>query len=317
MLVHRRKRHTLSYLKRQENRMSSRAPQKRLNPLPYLLILPTAAFVALFTAWPVLLSIYQSFFRQRMNIARFREPTFIGLDNYIALFTDPYFIQVIRNTLTYIIGTVPISIILGFLFALLANRKMRGVGLLRLAYFHPMVLPMVSAATIWLFFFTPNYGLFNTTLRFLGYTGPQNWTGNPGLALFAVIIVAIWKNAGFYMIFYLAGLQNLPSDIYEAAALDGANGWQTLRDITLPMLRRTTVFITIIAFIDAFRTVDHIFVLTGGGPSRASTVLLFELWAQRFEYQDIGISAAITVIFVVVLLAFTVTNFLTSERREA
>jgi sn-glycerol 3-phosphate transport system permease protein len=119
------------------------------------------------------------------------------------------------------------------------------------------------------------------------------------------------------MIFYLAGLQNLPSDIYEAAALDGANGWQTLRDITLPMLRRTTVFITIIAFIDAFRTVDHIFVLTGGGPSRASTVLLFELWAQRFEYQDIGISAAITVIFVVVLLAFTVTNFLTSERREA
>ena len=297
--------------------MSSPPSHKKLNPLPYVLILPTAAFVALFTAWPVLLSVYQSFFRQRMNIARFREPTFIGLDNYIALFTDPYFIQVIRNTLFYILGTVPVSIIIGFLFALLANRKMRAIGFLRLAFFHPMVLPMVSAATIWLFFFTPNYGLFNTALRFLGYSGAENWTGNPGLALFSVIIVAIWKNSGYYMIFYLAGLQNLPSEVYEAAALDGANGWQTMWEITFPLLRRTTLFITIVAFIDSFRTVDHIFVLTSGGPSRASTVLLFELWVQRFEYQDIGTSAAITVIFVVVLLAFTVTNFITSERKEA
>jgi sn-glycerol 3-phosphate transport system permease protein len=282
-----------------------------------VLIFVTAAFVALFTAWPVVLSIYQSFFRQRMNIARFREPTFVGLENYIDLFTDPYFIQVIRNTLIYIIGTVPISILIGFLFALLANRKMRGIGFFRLAFFHPMVLPMVSAATIWLFFFTPNYGLFNTALRFLGYTGAENWTGNPDLALLSVIIVAIWKNAGYYMIFYLAGLQNLPSEVYEAAALDGANGWQTLWEITFPLLRRTTVFITIVAFIDAFRTVDHIFVLTSGGPSRASTVLLFELWLQRFEYQDVGSSAAITVIFVLVLLGFTVSNLFVSERKEA
>ncbi len=285
--------------------------------LPYVLLLPTAFFVALFTAWPVLLSVYQSFFRQRMNIARFREPTFIGLGNYRELFADPYFRQIILNTLKYILGTVPISIVLGFLFALLVNRKMRGIGLFRLAFFHPMVLPMVSAATIWMFFFTPGYGLFNAALRALGYSGPENWTGNPSLALLAVIIVAIWKNSGYYMIFYLAGMQNLPADVYEAAALDGANGWQTLWQITFPLLRRTTVFITTIAFIDAFRTVDHIFVLTSGGPSRASTVLLFDLWLERFEYQDIGASAAITVIFVVVLLAFTVTNFILSERREA
>lgn len=296
--------------------MSVHTTRKQFKPLPYILILPTAAFVALFTAWPVLLSIYQSFFRQRMNIARFREPTYIGLDNYIDLFTDPYFIQVIKNTLTYILGTVPISIVLGFLFALLVNRKVRGIGFFRLAFFHPMVLPMVSAATVWLFFFTPDYGLFNTALRFLGYSGPENWTGNPNLALLSVVIVAIWKNSGYYMVFYLAGLQNLPVDVYEAAALDGANGWQTLWKITFPLLRRTTVFITIVAFIDSFRTVDHIFVLTSGGPSRSSTVLLFELWLERFEYQDIGSSAAITVIFVIVLLAFTITNFITSERKE-
>jgi len=297
--------------------MIMRASSKKHGALPYLLLLPTAFFVALFTVWPVLLSVYQSFFRQRMNIARFREPTFIGFGNYLELFSDPYFHQIIFNTLKYVLGTVPISILLGFLFALLVNRKMRGVGIFRLAYFHPMVLPMVSAATIWMFFFTPGYGLFNTALPTLGYSGPENWTGNPSLALLALIIVAIWKNSGYYMIFYLAGMQNLPSDVYEAAALDGANGWQTLWKITFPLLRRTTVFVTTIAFIDAFRTVDHIFVLTNGGPSRSSTVLLFELWLQRFEYQDIGISAAITVIFVVVLLAFTVTNFVVSERKEA
>lgn len=300
----------------EEPYLNSKASRKLFKPLPYILILPTAVFVALFTAWPVMLSIYQSFFLQRMNIARFREPTFVGWGNYIDLFTDPYFIQVIKNTLVYVAGTVPISILLGFLFALLVNRKIRGIGFFRLAFFHPMVLPMVSAATIWLFLFTPDYGLFNSALRFLGYSGPQNWTGNPSLALLSVVIVAIWKNSGYYMVFYLAGLQNLPGDVYEAAALDGANGWQTLWRITFPLLRRTTIFITIVAFIDSFRTVDHIFVLTSGGPSRASTVLLFDLWLERFEYQDIGISAAITVIFVLVLIAFTVTNFITSERKE-
>jgi len=291
--------------------------KKPFKLLPYLLILPTAIFVALFTAWPVLLSFYQSFFRQRMTIAKFREPLFIGLGNYIDLFTDKYFIQVITNTLLYVIGTVPISILLAFLFALLVNRKVRGVGIFRLAFFHPMVLPMVSAATIWLFFFTPDYGLFNSALRFLGYAGPENWTGNPGLALLSVIIVAIWKNSGYYMIFYLAGLQNIPQNVYEAAVLDGANWWQVLWRITFPLLKRTTVFIITVAFIDAFRTIDHIFVLTSGGPSRASTLLLFELWQQRFDNQDIGISAAITVIFILVLLTFTITNFMLSERKEA
>lgn len=291
------------------------AHKRRFSLLPYLLILPTAFFVALFTAWPTLLSIYQSFFRQRMNIAKFRIPTFVGLDNYVELITEPNFVKVIINTVIYVIGTVPISIFLGLLFALLINRKLRGIGWARLAFFHPTVMPMVSAATIWMFFFTPGYGLLNSTLRLFGYTGAENWAGNPSLALLSVMIIAVWKNSGYYMLFYLAGLQNLPTDVFEAAALDGANTWQTIWSIVFPLLRRTTVFITTIAFIDAFRTVDHIFVLTSGGPSRASTVLLFELWRERFENQDIGISAAITVIFVAVLLIFTVTNLLESERK--
>lgn len=288
----------------------------RIPLLPYLLVAPTVFFVALFTAWPTLLAIYQSLFRQRMNIAKYREPTFIGLGNYVNLFTNPDFHQVLVNTAIYVLGTVPLSIVLAFVIALLLNRRVPGVGLWRLAFFHPNILPMVSAATIWMFFFTPDYGLFNTTLQFLGYQGPQNWTANPDLALMAVMIVALWKNAGYYMIFYLAGLQNLPTDVFEAAALDGASWWQQLWYIAVPLLRRTTLFISTIAFISAFQTVDHIFVLTQGGPGMASTTLLYWLWQVRFEYQDVGRSAALTVILVAVLLIFTVTNFTLSERRE-
>ncbi len=290
--------------------------KRHIPVLPYLLVTPTVFFVALFTAWPTLLAIYQSFFRQRMNIAKYREPTFIGLGNYANLFTNPDFHQVLVNTAIYVLGTVPLSIALAFVIALLLNRRVPGLGLWRLSFFHPNILPMVSAATIWMFFFTPDYGLFNTTLQFLGYRGPQNWTANPDLALLAVMIVALWKNAGYYMIFYLAGLQNLPSDVFEAAALDGASWWQQLWHIAVPLLRRTTLFISTIAFISAFQTVDHIFVLTQGGPGMASTTLLYWLWQVRFEYQDIGRSAALTVILVAVLLVFTVTNFTLSERRE-
>ena len=284
--------------------------------VPYLLILPTFVFVAAFTIWPTINAFYTSFFRQRLNVARFREPTFIGVENYVKLFHDPRFLNVLRNTFIYVLGTVPASILVAFLFAWLVNRKIKGLGWVRLGIFHPTILPMVSAATIWMFFFTPDYGLFNTALSWLGYDGPQNWTGNPHLALLAVMIVAFWKNAGYYMIFYLAGLQSLPHDVFEAAVLDGATTWQQLRYITFPLLRRTTLFVTTIAFIGAFQTVDHIFVLTQGGPSGASTVLLYYLWQIRFEYQDVGKASAITVILIALLLIFTVSNFMLSERKE-
>jgi len=282
--------------------------------LPYLLLLPTLVFVAAFTAWPTVLAAYQSFFRQRLNILKFKEPTFIGLGNYTDLFTDDRFIRVLKNTAIYVAVTVPISIFLALFLALLVNRKLRAIGIARLAFFYPAMIPLVSAATVWLFFFTPNYGLFNSALRLVGYHGPQNWTGNPSLALLSVMIVVIWKNAGFYMIFYLAGLQGLPIDVFEAASIDGANSWQSLWKIAFPLLRRTTLFVSTIAFIGAFRDVDQIFVLTNGGPSQASSVLLFYLWHVRFENSDVGQAAAITMILIAILLVFTVSNFVISER---
>ncbi|MBV7328064.1 sugar ABC transporter permease [Chloroflexi bacterium TSY] len=310
--------HTLGHtpISRKPSLTNNNFPPKHRSFFPYLLIAPTLLFVTLFTAWPTLLALYQSFFIQRLNIRKYRIPTFNGVQNYADLFGDETFHQVLLNTFIYIAGTVPVSIALGLFFALLVNRRMRGLGFVRLAFFYPTVLPMVSAATIWLFFFTPDYGIFNTFLRLTGYGGPQNWTANPRLALLATMIVVVWKNAGYYMLFYLAGLQNLPTDVYEAASLDGATAWQQLWQITLPLLRRTTLFISTIALISAFQTVDQIFVLTRGGPSGASTVLLYWLWEVRFEYLNVGQAATITVILILVLLLFTVTNFLLSEQGE-
>jgi sn-glycerol 3-phosphate transport system permease protein len=291
------------------------SPHRRRVPLaPYLLILPTIVFVAAFTIWPTVSAASGSLFLQRLNIAKYREPAFAGLLNYHTLFSDPVFYQVLLNTAVYVVGSVVPAVVLGFLFAMLIDRKIQGIGVARLFLFHPTVLPMVSVATIWLFLFTPDYGLFNSILTFFGYRGPQNWTGNPSLGLLAIIIVAVWKNAGFYMVFYLAGLQNLPVQVFEAARLDGAGVLRTLFAITIPLLRRTTLFVTTIAFIGAFQTVDHIFVLTQGGPSNASNVLLYYLWQVRFQYLDVGEAGAVTVVLVCVLLIFTVTNFITSER---
>lgn len=290
--------------------------QTRKSNLPYLLVLPTLVFVAIFTIWPTINSFYMSFFRQRLNLARFRDPAFVGIENFANLFSDPRFIQVLKNTIIYVIGTVPLAIFLAFLFAFLVNQRIRGVGLSRLSFFHPSILPMVSAATIWMFFLTPDYGIFNEALYFLGYRGPQNWTANPDLALISIMIVALWKNAGYYMIFYLAGMQNLPTEVFEAATLDGASTWQKLRYVTFPLLRGTTLFITTIAIIGAFQTVDQIFVLTQGGPSGASTTLLYYLWQVRFEFQDVGKASAITVVLIILLLLFTVSNFVLSERGE-
>lgn len=281
--------------------------------LPYLLILPTLIFVLVFTVYPTIASIVGSLFQHRLNIPRYREPVFYGLGNYLDLFTSDEFRLILGNTIRYVVTLVPLWVVAALFLALwLQNRRF---SRLRAAMFHPTMLPMVSAATVWLFFLTPGYGLFNQFLGFLGFSGPENWVSNPSMALWSLVIVAFWKDAGFYMIFYLAGVQNLPKDVYEALKIEGAGPFVTFFRFTLPLLRRTTLFVTTVAVIGAFRIVDHVFIMTQGGPSGRSTLLLYHLWQVRFDSLNVGQASAITVILVVLLLFFTVSNFLISERR--
>ncbi len=311
----------------------------RIQWLPYVLLLPTLYFVFLFTVYPTFKVLRDSRIyyhpsrpdRQMVTDLKLpgideatrsiRGPNNVGLAYFRAM-VEPdspegeTFRQVIGNSALYVLGTVPISMILALLFALLVNRKMRGVGIARLALFYPTVLPMVSAATIWLFFFTPDYGLWNQLFKFFGYGGPQNWVINPKLALWSLIIVAIWKNAGYFMIFYLAGLQGLPEDVYEAAALDGANWFTQLTRITVPLLRRTTLFVSVIAIIGAFQQVEHALVMTYELVSGEADLLLYEIYQQRFIQQDYGFANSLTVVMIAILFALTLANVFLTERQE-
>ncbi len=317
----------------------TRRVRPRLKPLPYLLLLPTLYFVFLFTILPTFKVLRDSqiyYHPNRPDRAlntdlqlpgiepmprSIRGPHAVGFSYFRAMFDfnseiGRQFRQVMVNTLIYVAATVPSSMLLAFVFATLVNRKVRGIGLARVAFFYPTMLPMVSAATIWLFFFTPGYGLFNSTLRFFGYSGPENWIINPSLGLWALVIVAIWKNAGYFMIFYLAGLQNLPDDVYEAASLDGANWWVKMFRITLPLLKRTTLFVSVIAIIGAFQTIDHALVMTYELVTGEADLLLYEIYQQRFVLQNYGLANALTVVMIVILLGLTLVNFLISERDE-
>lgn len=309
---------------------------KRL--LPILLILPTLYFVFMFTVRPtykVLNDSQEYYFPSRPDRVRptnlqlpgieeaprsLRGPHDVGLAYYRALL-DPKtregetFRQVMANTIQYVIITVPLSILLAFVFAVLINRPLRGIGLARMAFFYPTMLPLVSAATIWVFFFTPDYGIWNTALKFFGYRGAQNWIINPNLALYSLMIVAVWKNAGYFMIFYLAGLQNLPDDVFEAADLDGASWWQKMFYVTFPLLRRTTLFVSVIAILSAFQNIDHALVMTRELATGEADLLLYEVYQQRFEFRNYGFANTLTVVMIAILLTLTLTNFVLSERR--
>ena len=279
--------------------------------LPYLLLLPTLIFVAAFTLVPLLRVGYDSLF---INNQAVQIPKFTGPGNYVALFTDPSYLKVIKNTFIYVFATVPISVFFALILALLLNRKFRAQGFFRLAFFYPTVLPMVSAATIWLFMYTPSYGLLNVFIEFF-HIPSQSWLGDPKLALIALMILGIWKQTGYFMVFYLAGLQGLPHDIFESAKLDGANALQSTRYLSLPLLSGTTLFVTTIAVINAFETVDQIYIMTGGGPVNSTGMMLFNLWQTLFSYLDVGKASAMSIILIAFLLIFTVINFISSDRR--
>lgn len=284
--------------------------------LPYLLVAPTLLFVLVFTLLPLAGSLVESLHRHQLNIPKYRVPRWVGAANYEALFSSPDFLGILGNTAVYVLVLVPCTAAAALGLSLLVWGRFRGATFFRSLFFHPSVLPMVSAATIWLFFFTPDYGLLNQALAAFGYAGPQNWTGHPDLALWTLAIVAFWKQAGFSMLFLLAGLQNIDKSVLEAARLDGSAGIGFIARIVLPLIRRQIVFVNTVTVIGAFQTVDHVFVLTKGGPSERSNLLLYHLWQLRFERLDMGSSAAVTVILVATLLAFTVANFLIGERRE-
>ncbi|HCX33346.1 MAG TPA: ABC transporter permease [Rhodocyclaceae bacterium] len=274
----------------------------------WLLLLPSLLLLIAFTHYPAVATIWHSFFSTPKGAV---PASFVGLENYRLMIDDPVFWQALWNNLWFALGTIPISIALALQMALWVNGRIAGRGFLRLAYFTPTVLPMIAVANIWLFFYTPQYGLLEQITGAMGLPS-HNWLGNRQTVLGAMMIVAIWKEAGFFMIFYLAALQQVSPSLAEAAALEGASRRQYFWKVLFPLLMPTTLFVLINALIDAFRMVDHIVVMTRGGPDNASALLLYYIYQVGFAFWDSAYAAALTVVllFVLGLTAFVKFRFL-------
>ena len=277
----------------------------------YLLLLPAFVFLVGFTHYPAVGTLIDSL----MSTPRAgRAAVFVGLDNYAVMIDDPTFWKSLRNNFWFAVVTIPVSIALSIVMALWVNDKIAGRQFLRLSYFLPTVLPMIAVANIWIFFYTPGYGLINQVIQLFGGHG-QNWLGDPNLVLGSVIVVAIWKEAGFFMIFYLAALQTLSPSYKEAAQIEGASAWYFFRRVQWPLLMPTTIFVLVNALINAFRMVDHIIVMTKGGPDNASSLLLFYLYEVGFKFWDQGYASALTAVLLALLALIGLFQFFVLDRR--
>jgi sn-glycerol 3-phosphate transport system permease protein len=277
----------------------------------WLLLSPAAVLLTLFAFYPSIATLWSSLFSRGTR----RNPTeFVGTENYAELFADPTFWLVVKNNLLYAGVTIPVSIFIALSMALWANSKISARGFVRTAYFTPTVLPMIAAANLWLFFYTPGLGVLDQIGSLFGLPS-VNWLGQPETALWAIIIVTIWKEAGFFMIFYLAALQTIPEDLKEAADIEGASRWTYTRRIVLPLLMPTTLFIAVNAMINSVKLIDHLFILTKGGPSDASKLILYYIWEMAFAFFDAPSAAAMTIMVIAVLGIVAAVQFFYLDKR--
>jgi multiple sugar transport system permease protein len=264
-----------------------------------------------FVLWPIILGLRMSFFN--WSLLGTSRP--IGFGNYSALFADPLFWDDLWHTAEFTFMSTPPLVVLALAMALLANRKVRMQWLFRLAFFAPYVLPVAIVYLVWSWLYQPDYGLINSFLATLGI-GSINWLSSPTAAMPAVVITTVWWTIGFNFILYLAGLQDIPQELYEAAAIDGAGGWARLRYITIPLLQRTTTLIVILQVLASLKVFDQIYLLTGGGPDGATRSIIEYIYEQGFQSYRLGYAAAMSYVFFGLILIISVAQFVLLSRRK-
>jgi len=275
-----------------------RSRRRRNTAWVLFFLLPSAVPLALFTLAPMVASLWVSLHEWNLiSPARW-----VGLDNYAALLADPRTADVFRNTLLYLVGYLPLVYVGGMGLALLLNRSLRGRSLFRAAYFLPVVTSWVVVALVWQWLLSPGDGLVNQLLGAVGLPQPGWWT-DPTWAIPSVVLASAWKDLGFVMVILLAGLQAIPQEIHEAARIDGASRWQHFRWVTLPLLSPSTFFVLVISLINGFQVFDQVYVMTGGGPSGASQVVVGQIYDLTFRYGRAGEASALSwLLFAVILL---------------
>ncbi|MDR2566377.1 MAG: sugar ABC transporter permease [Bifidobacteriaceae bacterium] len=245
------------------------------------------------------------------------DPQWIGFDNFVKLFTrDPRFNTALWNTFYYTLLHMPLTLAASLGLAVLLNAKIRGAAFFRTAAFFPYITSIVAIAMVWNLMFSPDYGPINQLLRLFGVDNPPGWTVSSTWAMPAVIIVGTWREMGYFMLLFLAGLQTIPGELYEAAKLDGAGAWSRFLHVTLPCLRPTTFFVTVMLTIQSMKVFDLVFVMTEGGPGRSTLVISQLIWQQAFVEGDFGYASAIAVVLFVICLILTLFQFWINRRAE-
>jgi len=284
----------------------------------WLFIAPFGLFYLLFLVWPVVYMFISSFYDTTLVRSGFGN--FIGFENYRQMLTSPEFWSALWHTIQFTLYTVPPLVILAFVFAVLANRVGRGQTLFRLAFFLPFVLPSAAIALIWSFIYTPESGLWNSFQSLLGVAEPTPVLASPTLAMIGIAVTTLWWTIGFNFILYLAGLQDIPRELYEAAAVDGASQWQQIRSITIPLLSRTTTLVVLLQIIAGLKIFDQVFLMTEGGPGQATRVLLLLVTDTAFTDYRVGAASAASVLLFIVILMVTLVRQVVQrgqDRREA
>lgn len=278
----------------------------------FALISPAVALFFVLLAGPTVAVVALSVTDWQLGASSF---SFVGIDNYLQLFGDRVFWKSFSNTFVYCIVVVPGSVFLGLGLALLIESVSIGRGFYRAAFFLPVTSTLIAMAVVWEFLLHPSVGLINVTMEAVGMS-PVDWLKNPRTALFTLAAIGIWQSAGLNMVLFMAGLKAIPADLYEAAEIDGASSaWERFRIVTWPMLGPATLFVTVVSGIRSFQVFDTVEVLTKGGPNKSTEVLLYTMYTEAFNFFRTGYGAAITVVFLVVVLGLTLLQVRVGEKR--
>jgi multiple sugar transport system permease protein len=289
---------------------SARRKQINKHLVAYSFILPNLLGFAIFTLVPLAFSLVLAF----MNWDGANRVSWAGLENFQRMLEDETFQIALKNTLYYVAGTVPSTMVASLGLAMLLNQPLRGRNFFRTTFFFPYVASLVAVAVVWNMLFFPSAGPVNEFLRAVGVDNPPRWAASVDWALPTVILASIWRGMGYYMIIYLAALQGIPPILYEAADIDGASAWQKFRYVTLPMLTPATFFISVMLTISAFKVFDLIMVMTGGGPGRATNVLVIHTYNVAFRQFRFGYASAIAMVLFVLVLSITIAQFYMERR---
>lgn len=273
--------------------------------LGYTFLLPNIIGFTIFTLIPILVALVLSF----TSWDGFGEINFIGIENFVRLFSDDIFKTSMWNTLIFTAGSVPITLLLALGVAMLMNKGLKGIRIFRAAFFLPYVTAALAIAVVWQLLYHPTMGPINQVLMGLGIENPPKWLSSTKMAMLSVIIMYVWKMIGYYMVIFLAGLQGVPKQLYEAAEIDGANGWRKFINITIPMLSPVIFFTTIMGIINSFKVFTEVYALTGGGPGYSTNVMVYNIYVESFQKYNLGYASAMSYVLFAIIVGITLIQF--------